>query len=104
MRKMTPKEFRERGYLQEVNRCFLHPLGLALEVVQDADGTERFGEVQVTDDEAGTAFEDAVLQRLSAWENAYRIEQERQARAEARRQELGDVIQPLVEGAGRNSL
>ncbi len=28
------KEFREAGYLQEVNRQFLHPLGLALEVVQ----------------------------------------------------------------------
>jgi hypothetical protein len=28
-------EFRERGYLQEVNRLMLHPLGLALEVVID---------------------------------------------------------------------
>jgi hypothetical protein len=28
-------EFRERGYLQEVNRLMLHPLGLALEVVVD---------------------------------------------------------------------
>lgn len=26
-------EFRERGYLQEINRLMLHPLGLALEVV-----------------------------------------------------------------------
>lgn len=28
-------EFRARGYLQEVNRLMLHPLGLALEVVVD---------------------------------------------------------------------
>ena len=28
---MPIKEFRERGYLQELNRRFLHPLGLALE-------------------------------------------------------------------------
>lgn len=27
------KEFREIGYLQEVNRQFFHPLGLALEIV-----------------------------------------------------------------------
>jgi len=35
---MDIKEFKERGYLQEVNRKFLHPLGLALEVVID-DGS-----------------------------------------------------------------
>lgn len=29
------KEFREKGYLQEVNRRFFHPLGLALEVIQN---------------------------------------------------------------------
>lgn len=28
-------EFREFGYLHEINRQLLHPLGLALEVVQD---------------------------------------------------------------------
>lgn len=37
------REFRERGYLQELNRLFLHPLGLALEVVIEADGTEQLG-------------------------------------------------------------
>ena len=29
------KEFRELGFLQEVNRKFFHPLGLALEIVID---------------------------------------------------------------------
>jgi hypothetical protein len=42
-KKMTPQEFREQGYLQEVNRRFLHPLGLSLQVIKDEDGTERFG-------------------------------------------------------------
>ncbi len=37
MKKINIKEFREFGYLQEVNRRFLHPLGLALEVVIDDD-------------------------------------------------------------------
>jgi hypothetical protein len=34
------KEFRELGYLQEVNRQFLHPLGLALEISIDDTGIE----------------------------------------------------------------
>lgn len=39
------REFRELGYLQELNRQFLHPLGLALEVVVEDDGRERLGGV-----------------------------------------------------------
>jgi hypothetical protein len=31
--KMSVKEFREQGYLQEVNRMFLHRLGLAMEML-----------------------------------------------------------------------
>lgn len=42
---MNPKEFRKQGFLQELNRCFLHPLGLALEMVIEDDGFEKFGEV-----------------------------------------------------------
>ena len=30
---ITPKEFAEKGYMQEVNRRFLHPLGLAIAIV-----------------------------------------------------------------------
>ena len=29
-KQMSLKEFRDKGYLQEVNRKFLHPLGLAI--------------------------------------------------------------------------
>lgn len=29
---ITPKEFRDLGYLQELNRIFLHPLGMALSI------------------------------------------------------------------------
>ena len=46
IKRMDVKEFRELGYLQELNRQFLHPLGLALEVVIDDDtGNESFGGV-----------------------------------------------------------
>lgn len=40
MKKMSIKQFREEGFLQEVNRQFLHPLGLALEVEIQEDGQE----------------------------------------------------------------
>lgn len=36
-------EFRELGFLQEANRLFFHPLGLALETVQDECGVCRGG-------------------------------------------------------------
>jgi hypothetical protein len=38
IRRMDIAEFRDFGYLQEVNRLFFHPLGLALEVLVDDDG------------------------------------------------------------------
>lgn len=45
IKRIDIKEFREKGYLQELNRQFLHPLGLALEIIQDSDGTETLGGV-----------------------------------------------------------
>jgi hypothetical protein len=37
---MDIREFREMGLLVELNRTFLHPLGLALEVMIDENGVE----------------------------------------------------------------
>lgn len=42
IKRMSIKEFREVGFLQEANRLFFHPLGLALEVIVEGD-TERLG-------------------------------------------------------------
>ena len=39
--RMSIKEFREEGFLQEANRKFFHPLGLALEVTIDDDTGEE---------------------------------------------------------------
>ena len=39
------KEFRELGFLQEANRKFFHPLGLAIEVIIEEDGSEKLGRV-----------------------------------------------------------
>lgn len=42
---IEPKEFREHGYLQEINRRFLHPLGLALTITIDKNGKEQLGPI-----------------------------------------------------------
>ena len=41
---ITAREFMDRGYLQEVNRQFLHPLGLALAISIDEDDPDDPGE------------------------------------------------------------
>lgn len=90
IRRIDIKEFREAGYLQEVNRRFLHPLGLALEVVVEEDGTERLGGVwDYRDDPEGMAF-------TSSPDPAYatRIGEEWSARASARHRALGFMVQP----------
>lgn len=40
IKKIDIKEFREKGYLQEVNRRFFHPLGMALAISSD-DKTKK---------------------------------------------------------------
>jgi len=39
IKRIEIKEFREMGLLAEINRSFLHPLGLALEIIVDDDLT-----------------------------------------------------------------
>jgi hypothetical protein len=42
-KRMSIREFREFGFLQEANRLFFHPLGIGLEVIVDYEGVERLG-------------------------------------------------------------
>lgn len=89
--RMSAKEFRETGLLQEINRQWLHPRGLALEVVVDVDGTERFGEVwDDRDDSEGWVFADSV----SLPENSALAEMSAPVKGEARMAAFGWVVQP----------
>jgi len=47
-RVMDLTEFREKGYLQEVNRRFFHPLGLAL-CISRPSGTEHPSVINIAD-------------------------------------------------------
>jgi hypothetical protein len=85
IKRIDIKEFREKGYLFELNRRFLHPLGMALEVIiSDETGKESLGGIwDYRDDPEGIIFvnldeaevaqrakfiDDEILKRLPARE------------------------------------
>lgn len=89
MKRMTVKEFREIGYLQELNRQFLHPLGLALEVVVDDDGNESFGHIwDSRDDPEGIIYEKVDRKKRQ------NVSIEQATRFKLRHEGLGYIIQP----------
>lgn len=87
-------EFAAEGYLQEVNRRFLHPLGLALEILVDGDGVTTFGGVwDFRDDPEGMNFGDTDNpERLAKKQNIDRLWDERRPEREAA---LGYMVQPV---------
>ena len=99
IKQMSAKDFREQGFLRELNRLFLHPLGLALEVVVEDDGTERFGEVwDYRHEPEGLAFEDSMVAGDKARDQADAIEQLRLSKEAARKALFGWIIQPIADG------
>lgn len=94
VKKMSVAEFRELGYLQELNRRFLHPLGLALEVVTEEDGSEHFGEVwDARDDPEGFLFDEGLINP----EKAIRIHHEGEEKYAVRHEKYGWFTQPYTD-------
>ena len=93
---MPIKEFRSFGLLQELNRQFLHPRGLALEVVVDSDtGEEKFGRVwDYRDDPEGIIFGEREISPGKAANSDHLL----LLHQEVRREKFGWVIQPVVIG------
>lgn len=93
---LTVKEFRALGLVQEINRKFLHPLGMALEVIVDADtGEERIERVwDNREDPEGWVFGPGMIDA----EKARAIDDEMLKRAHTRINALGFVVQPLPDG------
>jgi hypothetical protein len=93
-KRMTAKEFRELGLLQEVNRLFLHPMGLALECVIEDDGTEHFGQVwDSRDDPEGFVFAEAAYENKKQKVDVVNALFE--AKRKVREAKFGWHIQPL---------
>lgn len=98
---MDIKEFREKGYLQEVNRKFLHPLGLALEIIQNEDGTESLGGIwDYRDNQSGIRYdlENSDQERIDRFRNKAKfISSELGNRLIDRSFHLGFAIEPIPE-------
>jgi hypothetical protein len=96
-KRMSISEFQGLGYLQEVNRRFFHPLGLALEIVQEPDGTRRLGGIRDCRDEPEGiifGFEYLDKERKEIFRNKKDfIERELKKRRAARECLLGAVIE-----------
>lgn len=98
IKRIDIKEFRRLGYLQELNRQFLHPLGLALEVVS-VHGTEKLGGIwDYREDSEGIYYEIAKVDKDSFKgfnEKKEFIQDQLLQRAGARKKLLGFVIEPI---------
>jgi len=87
--------FREMGYLQELNRTFLHPLGLALATLIHDNGDESIQGVLVTPDKSGFIYDEGYINSGEAVAKAQFIAERRAFMAEKRINKLGFVVQPI---------
>ena len=94
---MDLNEFVDHGYLQEVNRQFFHPLGLALEICLNEDDSafSLRGMRDARDDEEGWIFSD--LSNSESLRKKEYIEKIQKERGKIRQEKLGYVIQPVGE-------
>ena len=99
IKRMDITEFRAKGYLQAVNRRFLHPLGLALETVINEDGTESLGGIwDYREDKEGILFglADSDADRKEEFKKKkIFIDNEILSRAKDREDALNFVIEPI---------
>ena len=98
VKKISVKDFREMGLLYEVNRRVLHPLGLALEVAVEEDGTASFGKIwDCRDDPEGILFGDEVARKGLRRFKAYLL-REGFDRLRSRHERLGLICQDHPDG------
>lgn len=97
IKRIDLREFLRHGYLQEANRQFFHPLGLALEIFVSDDGGAALlaGVWDYRDVPEGLAFDDAVLASEEGQAKARRVLEEQAKRAATRLMTLGWVVQPV---------
>lgn len=93
--RMAISEFVDEGYLQEVNRRFFHPLGLALEVIVNDSGKPiALGGVwDYRNDPEGLLFDEKMIDP----HKARRVELIETTRRSGRFSRVGFWIQPVPE-------
>lgn len=88
--RIDARELVQEGYVQEVNRRFFHPLGLALAVRLNGDNEAYAYVLDYRDDPEGVRFDDS----LDLEAKAGHINEIWLRRVGPRLAELGYVIQP----------
>jgi hypothetical protein len=93
IKRIPLKEFRELGFIQEINRRVLHPCGLALEVILDTEtGEEKFGGVwDYRDDPEGMAFGEVSADKARSVDDLWF------SKIDTRMENFGWVVQPVPE-------
>lgn len=90
--RMNIKDFLEEGYLQEVNRQFFHPLGLALEVLIDDNGNYTLGGIwDYRNDPEGMYYGPLTIK----WEKVENVLNQKNKIAKNRFEKLGYDVQPV---------
>jgi len=84
----------EFGHLQEVNRAYFHPRGMALTLVLDDELREPYLVVQSTDDKEGWIIDPVLPETV---EKARRVQAELEEKKPVREHALGYWIQPIDE-------
>lgn len=99
VKRIDIKEFREKGYLQELNRRFLHPLGMALEIIVEENGEEKLGGIwDYRDDEEGIYYDlvNSDEERIEKFtKNEQFVFDEMMKRSEKRTEMFGSNIEPI---------
>lgn len=87
------QEFRDSGFLQEANRLFFHPRGLAMSIEVDDDGhVAALGDIwDYREDPEGIAYGDDQMTE----EKAQLVEAERIRHLAVRSEMFGGSVQPV---------
>ena len=99
MKKIDIKEFVDVGYLQEINRTFLHPLGLALTVKIDKNNNYQIDSIlDFRDDDEGIYYDlaNSDNKKLEKFKvKKENIERIKQIKEEKRKEKLGFNIEQI---------
>jgi len=94
------REFRESGFLQELNRKFLHPMGMALEVIiDDEDGSESLGGIwDYREDDEGVYYdiEHSDEETIKSFTKKAKFVEEHYNKVTQKRfKKLGFIVEPI---------
>ncbi len=106
IKKLNIKEFRDMGLLQEANRLFFHPLGLALSVTADENDEFQLETIwDYRDDPEGIIFDyanrddESIKQALT---KASKVNAFMTKKHMTRNATLGFVVEPIVKKRAEN--